>query len=1749
MGDILEYKLTIPNSGTSTAFDVNIADTLPANVALVVGSATATINGVAVTGFVASPATPSGTKLVWGRGNGDGTLDIPAGQSLVLTYQVRVVDASSVSSFTNSAYVDWTSLDEDYPIDPVGNPVPGRERTGAGCPTITLPNDYCTGPAAVTVSTVDNTSIVKSVNADSYVEDTSTTPHILRVGDTATYDLTLNMQEYTTRNVVVEDALPVGMALQSFTIIGGPYFSYTLGVQPVSGATGTLRWEFGDIINTPSNNNTPIDALVIRYVAKVVTDAPTVGVGYQTSILLDNRAKVSYTGGDPTVYPARLTTTATIDARQPQMGAISKVDQGTGRIGTGTASDPYAVNIATDLMKFQLKSCNTSGLAPAYNVQITDLLASQLNESSITPPVVAVGGNTLAAGTGYTYTAPTTRGGSMIFVLNTPVDPGQCVTVNYNIGFHTDIAAGQTWSNQARLPQYWSLPANGRLYAPTDMAQVWMTNKVIVQPVSKTLTSPAEATIGETVTYQITVPSVPMNTELANVLVSDTLHGALAYVSAVATLNGAPLTITTTQSGQALTFALGTIPAGKQAVITLTARVDNNTSANAGTSVTNTASYTYDNIPAGSVTSGTSGALMIVEPSVTIAKTVNPTSPPSAGDTLHYTVTLTTASGVNFSSAFDAGLVDTLSLGLVYVAGTARVSGVAVDPTVAGDGTSIPQTLTWAGNINIPEGTVVSVIYDVRVLGTVVAGQTLTNGVIAQWTALAGASAYERTGSGAPTYNDYFTGPATTRLIVSDNNSLTKTIIADTYVDAPSTALDKIERIGDTATYRLTLKLGEGTNRSVKVQDVLPTGMAYDSLVGITPASGSFTYTVVSQPAPGATGNLTWDLGTVVNTPSNNNTPFDALIIEYKAKVLPDAGIAQAPTSSLINTATLSYLDANGNTVVDPARLVSSDTLTLRQPVMSSIAKLGNGAGNTASTPLNVNVATDTVHFQLKSCNTNGLAPAYGVKLTDVLASQLNESSITAPVVVVGGTTLAAGTGYTYTAPAARGGSMIFVLNTPVNPGQCATVDYNIGFHTDFGPNQTWNNSASLNEYWSLPAQSGQKYAPTGSSQFFMINKVSVTPLAKTLVSPASPAEATIGQEAVYRITVPGAAISAALDNVVVSDTLHGALEYVSATATLNGAPLTLTTTQSGQTLTLSLGSIPAGQQAVITLTARVANNALANGGTNVTNTASYTYTNMPAGAVTSGTSGPLIIVEPSVTAAKTVVNVTQPGAAPGAGEILRYTVTLTAASGANFSNAFDAGLVDTLSLGLAYQAGTATVNGTGNTITNPTVNGNGSTTPQTLTWDLAGSTADIDIVEGTKVTITYDVKVLDTVVAGQVLTNSVTARWTSLNGANSYERTGADGIGGLNDYVTTAAAPPLTVPVPTLTFQKAVDKPIANPGDRLRYTIIIQNPTGIRVANFSLVDNADLLNATPMFQPGSIGNVVVPSGASYTISGDTLNVTGLNIGPNETLTVTFEAVLQTNLKGGTVVLNQAELHGLWPAPIKSDDDLNVPGAANPTQTVIPADGVVYDSVSRKPLGGVTLTMQRASTGTALPTSCFIDPSQQTQVTPANGTYKFDLNFSQPECPAGSDYLIAVSAVPAGYVAGPSLMILPTSTNAYSVPVCSADAIPSTKQCEAQVSATAPTGAVTTYYPHLTLDSTANQIFNNHIPVDPYVEEKISITKTSHLINVTRGQLVPYTITVKNTLRSTLPALGIVDTLPAGFKYVAALQPLRRDPA
>ncbi|MGC2743482.1 MAG: hypothetical protein WA672_09855 [Candidatus Angelobacter sp.] len=215
-------------------------------------------------------------------------------------------------------------------------------------------------------------------------------------------------------------------------------------------------------------------------------------------------------------------------------------------------------------------------------------------------------------------------------------------------------------------------------------------------------------------------------------------------------------------------------------------------------------------------------------------------------------------------------------------------------------------------------------------------------------------------------------------------------------------------------------------------------------------------------------------------------------------------------------------------------------------------------------------------------------------------------------------------------------------------------------------------------------------------------------------------------------------------------------------------------------------------------------------------------------------------------------------------------------------------------------------------------------------------------------------------------------------------------------------------------------------------------------------------------------------------------------------------------------------------------------------------NGVVYNSLTRAPIPGATLNLLRA--GTPLPASCFDDTAQQGQITQAGGYYRFDLNFSDPACPAGSSYLIQVTA-PAGiYVAGESKNIPATSdaaTAPFSVLACPGslqDASPAVPFCEAQGSEFAPPPSVaprstgTAYYLNLTLDGTAvpgsNQIYNNHIPVDQKIAGSVSITKTTPLLNVTRGQLVPYTITIGSASGLSPQGVQVVDRYPAGFRYI-----------
>ena len=196
----------------------------------------------------------------------------------------------------------------------------------------------------------------------------------------------------------------------------------------------------------------------------------------------------------------------------------------------------------------------------------------------------------------------------------------------------------------------------------------------------------------------------------------------------------------------------------------------------------------------------------------------------------------------------------------------------------------------------------------------------------------------------------------------------------------------------------------------------------------------------------------------------------------------------------------------------------------------------------------------------------------------------------------------------------------------------------------------------------------------------------------------------------------------------------------------------------------------------------------------------------------------------------------------------------------------------------------------------------------------------------------------------------------------------------------------------------------------------------------------------------------------------------------------------------------------------------------------IDPSGVVYDSVTRAPVAGAIATLNGLN-GLALPTECFLDPSQQSQVTDASGEYRFDIvPGGAAQCPAAeTEYTIAITP-PNGF-SFVSTVLLPRK-DAF-------DPTGQTSPVRISPASSAPTEAEPIYYLRFLLESGDPDVIFNHIPIDPFVSrDPLIVMKTSTKRNVSTGDLVPYEITVRNAESVQRAGVTIVDLLPSGFKYV-----------
>ncbi|MEW6677640.1 MAG: SdrD B-like domain-containing protein [Pseudomonadota bacterium] len=216
--------------------------------------------------------------------------------------------------------------------------------------------------------------------------------------------------------------------------------------------------------------------------------------------------------------------------------------------------------------------------------------------------------------------------------------------------------------------------------------------------------------------------------------------------------------------------------------------------------------------------------------------------------------------------------------------------------------------------------------------------------------------------------------------------------------------------------------------------------------------------------------------------------------------------------------------------------------------------------------------------------------------------------------------------------------------------------------------------------------------------------------------------------------------------------------------------------------------------------------------------------------------------------------------------------------------------------------------------------------------------------------------------------------------------------------------------------------------------------------------------------------------------------------------------------------------------------DLTLISGDNIVEQSLPLDpaGVVYDAITRLPVSGATVTL--TSGGVPVPGACLAGGSNA-QVTGVDGEYQFLLLNPPPGgqgCPGTGPYTLEVTQ-PGGYLPPDSTLIPPTA-GPYVPTLGGVDAI--------QAQPTAPTGGdPTTWYTSFTLTlsgvpgTSSSNVVNNHIPLDPILGGAIVVTKTTPLVNVSKGDLVPYTITARNTLAAVLANIDLQDRIPPGFKY------------
>ena len=839
-----------------------------------------------------------------------------------------------------------------------------------------------------------------------------------------------------------------------------------------------------------------------------------------------------------------------------------------------------------------------------------------------------------------------------------------------------------------------------------------------------------------------------------------------------------------------------------------------------------------------------------------------------ASDYVRFAITIENTGHAN---AYQVQLKDTIPAGFAIPAGgadvcVARGDGTAIATANIVGGTGLfdkgiqlsdaggPLGAGTSAGVANGSGTNVAIVtYTLRAVSSVTPNQTITNTAsLLDFTNDPGAASHLASAQ---------TDDATvTTAVPAALKEMTATSLANTAGSAVA--------VGEIVTYRLTVTLPEGSTPGATIVDNLPAGLAFKDCTLIT-ASGALSTTLPggfadachAATAPGGNPSvavgartMSWNLGDVVNTDTDNATP-ETVQITYTVVAVNSADNARGQT--LHNSVVVSW---SGGSL--PA--VAAPDVHVVEPHMTVTKSAALDPGDPAD-------AGDVVTYTLTVTNPNDAngSDGFDVKLTDVVPTGMHLDTLSLRQI--------SGPAVNLNAADPNVGATWDTFPQ----GATATLEFKATIGNSVVPATVFTNTADLT-YTSLPgdvttAQSAYSAASTertgstgdpggalntysdSDSVDVTVPKASVTKqmTGGNLPDTADPAVA-VGEVVGYQLvlTIP----EGSEPSTTLVDTLPAGLGFKGCVSVVSSDPVNLTTSLGafaaacspdvapagnpqvsggGHTVTFDLGTITnanrdntTAETVTINYQAVVLDVAANTRGVSLTNSAVISWT---GGTSAVGSAPAIHVVEPILTIGKTRAPISG-----DAGDTITYTITIANPVDANSARGYEAAWTDTIPSGMTYVP--ASLQTTGGTAPD-SVNASGQT--------LSAAWATYDPAETT--TLTYQVTLDASVQPGQVLTNDAQVVWSSLPGdvtatqslfnAVAVERTGntAGAGGAANTYKATDDVDVTVIqpkPVKTIvsSSEPGTSDPYATIGEIVRFRVAVQIPEGT-LPSASVVD------------------------------------------------------------------------------------------------------------------------------------------------------------------------------------------------------------------------------------------------------------------------------------------------------------------------